>query len=105
MKSLLTITAIAFLAAGLNASAEDGKAVYSKQCAKCHGDDGKGATPMGKKLSIKDLAADQAKLSDAQIEKAIKEGIEKDGKTRMKALKDLSAEDVKAVVKHVRTLK
>lgn len=30
-----------------NASVADGKTVYADSCAKCHGDDGKGATKMG----------------------------------------------------------
>ena len=106
MKLLLSIVALAFLCAGTNARAEDGTTIFDTQCAKCHGQDGKGGTPMGKKLNIKNLAADQAKLSDAQIEKAIKEGIQADGKMRMKAIKEVSSEaDIKAVVKYVHTLK
>ena len=48
MKLVFAITANAFIAAGGNARAENGKVVMTKRCAKCHGDDGKGATPMGR---------------------------------------------------------
>lgn len=104
-KHLLLISAAAFIHTGVNVSAADGSAVYAKDCAKCHGAAGKGETPMGKKLSIKDLGANQAKLSDAEITKIIKEGVTTDGKLRMKPIKDLSEDDIKAVIKYIRTLK
>jgi len=102
---LLLISAAAFILTGLNASAADGSEVFAKDCAKCHGAAGKGDTPMGKKLSIKELGAEQAKLSDSDITKIIKEGLTADGKLRMKPIKDLTEDDIKAVVKHIRTLK
>jgi len=97
--------AVAFITAALNANAADGSAVFSKECAKCHGAAGKGDTAMGKKLNIKDLGAAQAKLSDAQVAKTIKEGIQADGKLRMKPIKGLSDDDIQAVTKFIRTLK
>ena len=36
--------------------AADGKALYEKECAKCHGTDAKGETKMGKKLGAKDYS-------------------------------------------------
>jgi len=105
MTQLCLITATTLIAATLNVSAADGSAIYTKECAKCHGADGKGETPMGKKLSIKNLAADQAKLSDAQIEKSIKDGLKEGDKVRMKPIAGLSDADAQAVVKYVRTLK
>lgn len=105
MNKLCLITASAFISLSLYAGAEDGSAIYTKDCAKCHGADGKGATAMGKKLKCKDLSVEAAKLGEAKIEAAIKEGVKEGDKTLMKAFKDLSDADVKAVVKHVLTLK
>lgn len=105
MNRLCLMSASAFVALTLCANAEDGSAVFSKNCAKCHGAAGKGDTPMGKKLSIKDLGAAQAKLSDAQIEKAIKEGVKDGDKQRMKPIKEVGDADIKAVIKYLRTLK
>ena len=108
MKKLLTLS-LAFLAASaLSAAAGDAKANYEKGCAKCHGADGKGQTKMGQKLGIKDYtdAKVQAELKDEAATKAIKEGLkDKDGKVLMKPSEDLSADDIKALVAHMRTFK
>jgi mono/diheme cytochrome c family protein len=105
MKTLFLITAVAFFSAGLNATAADGSEIYKKECAKCHGADGKGDTTMGKKLKIKDLTAEVGKLSDAQIAASIKEGVKEGDKVRMKPIKALSDADVQEVTKFVKTLK
>jgi mono/diheme cytochrome c family protein len=105
MKTLLLVTAAAFLSAGLNASAADGAAIYAKECAKCHGADGKGDTKMGKKLKIKDLTVEVAKLSDAKIAASITDGVKEGGKVRMKPIKGQSDADIQAVVKFVKSLK
>ena len=79
---------------------EDAAALWTKHCASCHGKDGSGATAMGKKLGVKDYTEDQS-FSDAEAEKVIM-----DGKDKMKPFKGkLSADDAKALVKYVRSLK
>lgn len=97
-----------FASAALTGFAADAATNWTDLCAKCHGVDGKGQTKMGKKLSIADLtdAKVQAKFTDEQACKAIKEGLkDESGKTTMKAVEGLSDEDVKALVAYVRTLK
>ena len=94
--------------AALSAGAADAKAIWEKDCTKCHGPDGKGDTKMGKKAGAKDYtdAKVQAEMKDDQMAKSIKEGV-KDGDTvKMKAFGDaLSDEEIKALVAYVRTLK
>ncbi len=103
---LFTLAAAFALALTTNVFAADGKAVYADNCAKCHGDDGKGATKMGTKLGAKDYsdAAVQAAVSDEQAFKAIKEGLKKDDKTLMKP-SELADDDIKASITYLRTLK
>ena len=97
----VTLTASSVLAA-------DGKAYYDKDCAKCHGADGKGETKMGKKLGAKDYtdAKVQDALTDAAAIKAVKDGFkDKDGKVLMKPAEGVSDADIKAVVAYLRTFK
>jgi len=109
MKKQLLILGIAISALGLiSLRADDTQANYDKQCAKCHGPDGKGDTKMGKKLGCKDYsdAKVQADLKDDEAAKAIKEGLkDKDGKTLMKPAEGLSDDQIKGLVGHMRSFK
>jgi cytochrome c6 len=77
----------------------DGGALWAQKCASCHGKDGSGNTAMGKKLGVKDYTKNQS-FSDAEAANAIK-----NGQGKMKAFKQLSDADVKALVAYVRSLK
>jgi len=111
IKPLLKTTTIAFLFGGAlcwSAAAGDATQTWDKNCAACHGKDGKGQTMMGRKLGVKDFtdAKVQAELTDDAAIKAIKEGKkDKDGKTLMKPFNSLSDEEIKALVSYVRSLK
>ena len=62
-------------AAAQAGKAEDGQKLYEVNCAKCHGPDGSGNTPIGKAVGAKDLRAPEAqKLTDAQIFTQIDQG-------------------------------
>jgi mono/diheme cytochrome c family protein len=104
--TLLAIPAAFLLALTLNASAADGKTVYGDNCAKCHGDDGKGQTKMGTKLGARDYtdAKVQDSVNDADAFKSVKEGMKKDDKSLMKP-SDLSEDDIKASIAYMRTFK
>ena len=108
MKKLIAAAVAITFGTVMVASAADAKENWDKQCAKCHGPDGKGQTKMGQKLGIKDLtdAKIQGDLKDDAAFKSIKEGVkDKDGKQLMKAAEGLSDDDINALVKHVRALK
>ncbi|MFA5058883.1 MAG: cytochrome c [Opitutaceae bacterium] len=108
MKRILTAAVIAIFGSALTAWAADAKTNWDDSCAKCHGADGKGETKIGKKLSIRDFtdATVQGQFTDDEAFKALKDGLkDKDGKTRMKAVEDMSDDDIKALVQYVRGLK
>jgi mono/diheme cytochrome c family protein len=109
MKKLMMIGLALFVGAALSARAADAKEVFEKDCAKCHGADGAGKTKMGEKLGVKDYtsAKVQDEMKDADMTKAIKEGVkEKDGdKTKMKAFSDLSDDEVKGLIAYIRAFK
>ncbi|HVT73133.1 MAG TPA: cytochrome c [Lacunisphaera sp.] len=108
MKKNLLLTALLSLGVVTASFAADAKANWEEHCAKCHGADGKGDTKMGKKLHIPDYtaAAVQAKFTDEEALKAIKEGRkDQNGKTLMKAVEELSDAEAKALVQYVRSLK
>jgi cytochrome c553 len=106
-KSLILLIGLT-VAATVSASAGDAKENWTKHCAKCHGEDGKGQTKMGQKLSIKDLtdAKVQGEFTDEQAFKAVKEGVkDKEGKTLMKAAEGLNDDEIKALVQLSRGFK
>lgn len=82
--------------------AEDAAAVYKSKCAVCHGADGKGDTTMGKKLGVKSFASPEvAKAKDAELIE-----ITTKGKEKMPAYgKKLSQDEIKDLVKYIRSLK
>ena len=108
MKRIACIAAcLAIGAASLGAA--DVKENWEKQCASCHGKDGKGETKAGRKADVKNLtdATYQASFTDEQMFKQIKEGLkDKNGKEKMKAFGGtLSDDEIKALVAFVRGLK
>ena len=108
MKKLIPTIIASLAIPALSVCAADAKANYEKDCAKCHGADGKGETKMGKKLNAKDYtkAEVQAELKDEAAIKAIKEGLkDKDGKVVMKPAEDMSDADIKALVEYMRKFK
>src|SRR5438094_133509 len=95
MKTTALFVAILALSAA-PALAGDAKAIYEKDCAKCHGADGKGDTKMGKKLGAKDYTDPkvQTELTDEAAFKATKEGLkDKEGKVLMKPAEGTSDDD------------
>src|SRR5512137_56839 len=108
MKRLIVLSLALLVAGAVSVRAADAKENWEKNCAKCHGPDGKGKTKMGEKGGVKDYtdAKVQDKMKDDEMAKAIKEGVKDGEKTKMKAFGDtLSDEEIKALVKHVREFK
>ena len=77
------------------------EATYKSKCQACHGPDGKGETPAGKAMKVKDFASpDVVKISDAELA-----GIIQDGKGKMPGYgKSLKPEQVKELVAYIRAL-
>jgi cytochrome c553 len=108
MKKLIPLLVAALVLPALAVRAADAKALYEKDCAKCHGPDGKGETKMGKKMGAKDYtdAKVQDELKDDAAFKAIKEGLkDKEAKVLMKPAEDTSDADIKALVAYMRKFK
>lgn len=79
----------------------EAKTIYTQHCAMCHGQDGKGETPIGKKFQIPDLhsSAVQTK-TDAELTQIID-----NGKQKMPAFKtQLKPEQVKDLVAFVKAM-
>jgi cytochrome c6 len=99
MKRTTSVILAMMLASSGAVFGADAGALWAQKCASCHGKDGSGNTAMGKKLGVKDYTKNQS-FSDAAAANAIK-----NGQGKMKAFKQLSDADVKALVAYVRSLK
>jgi cytochrome c6 len=100
MRVVLTAAVLSLGVAG--ACAQDAADLYKSKCQACHGADGKGDTPAGKKLGVKDFHSPEvAKMSDQELF-----AITKNGKDKMPPYdKKLTDEQIKELIKYVRSLK
>jgi mono/diheme cytochrome c family protein len=84
------------------ASAEkDAKDIYLDKCAVCHGQDGAGKTAKGRKLKVMDVHETVKKSTVDQMIKVVQEG---KGNDMDGYGKELSKDEIKAVVEHYRGL-
>jgi mono/diheme cytochrome c family protein len=98
-RSIATIALTAALALPCVSLGADATATFKTRCAPCHGNDGSGNTPMGKKVGAKALgSAEVQKLSDADLLKIVTAGKNKMPEFGTK----LSPEQIGEVVKLVR---
>jgi cytochrome c6 len=107
MRKIITLTScfgvvlllVGFLAGAAKAD-NTAEATYKSKCQMCHGPDGKGETPTGKAMKVKDLGSEEVqKMSDADLAATIT-----NGKGKMPAYKSLTAEQVKDLVAYIRSL-
>lgn len=98
---LLALVTVAALVTAPLASAEaDGKALFEAKCAMCHGKDG-----VAKPIAKGSANFNDAKWQEANKAEAIATVIT-DGKGKMKGFKEkMSADDIKAIAKYVKTIK
>jgi mono/diheme cytochrome c family protein len=101
LRILPALVAFAFLLSAPLRADGDGASMFKAKCAMCHGPDGKGEVPMGKKLAARDLtSADVQKQSDAQLTEVVTKG-----KNKMPSYGDkLSKEQVAQLVAYIREL-
>jgi cytochrome c6 len=101
IKSVLTVCILGAATAAWAGDTAATAELYKTTCQKCHGADGTGNTPAGKKFEARDFHSPEVqKQSDAELIKATTEGQKK-----MPSYKDkLSAEQIKDLVAYVRQL-
>ena len=100
---LHSMVAVALLSvsAGSSRAQRAGEKLYKSKCVACHGVDGKGDTPTGKKLGARDLGSTEVQSqSDAQLIELVTKG-----KGKMPAYgKTLKEDEIKDLVGYVREL-
>ena len=98
---LATVVAAAVLLCARTRADDKSAATYKAKCATCHGADGKGDTPAGKKVGVHDFASDEVqKQSDNDLGQIIFKG-----KNKMPAYESkLKPEEVKDLIAYIRKL-
>lgn len=110
MKNTLIVAATCALAGSTPLVAGDSplktRQYWEEHCASCHGVEGKADTKAGKKIGAINFTdpQNQAKFTDEQMFKAIKEGVKnKSGKYTMKPAENASDELINSLVAHIRS--
>lgn len=106
IKKALTLIALTTFCLNFNAAADENsaKANWDRHCKRCHGEDGSGNTPIGKRMQVKDYTNPEvlAEYCDEDLFKMTKEGVEN---TRMPGYADkLSDEEIHALVAYMREM-
>jgi cytochrome c553 len=107
MKGLILL-AVASVAATVAAQPDNAKTNWKMACAKCHGTKGRGNTGMGRYLGAPNYQDPkvQASFTDEEAFKSIKEGVQKDGRMKMKPFgSELTDQDIRELVQYVRSFK
>lgn len=99
--AMLAVVAISLWFLAKPAAADEATATYKAKCAMCHGADGKGDTPAGKKMGAHDFASEEVKKqSDADLEQIMAKG-----KNKMPAYENkLKPGEIKDLVSYIRKL-
>ena len=95
------LTGLVAFCSGSSQAQSAGETLFKTKCAACHGPDGKGEVPMGKKLGARNLSSAEVQAqSDAQLTEVVTKGKNKmpayDGK--------LTKEQIADLVAHIREL-
>lgn len=106
---LSIVVFLSFIWAGLAAAAEKANTceLWLDSCARCHGDTGRGDTPLGKKLKVRDYSTQQAQadFTDEYLHKMIMDGKIIDGKKVMPSYREeLNEKQVAELVAYIRAL-
>lgn len=101
---LLLLLGFAGLAGGSLPATEEA-ARYENLCVSCHGADGRGRTPQGRKMKAGDLR--ESRLTDEQIARQIRDGSPvKTGPNAMPAVgRDLTDAEIEALVSVVKAFR
>ena len=103
---LLTVVTIALTTS--IALAAESKELWDKNCASCHGKDGRGQTKMGAKVGVKDYTDSKVQdaLKDDVAFKSVKEGMKDGTKELMKPFAEkLTDAEIKSLIAYMRTFK
>jgi cytochrome c553 len=102
ISTFVIVISVAVIPAGAQNAADN----YKSKCQMCHAANGNGDTPTGKKLNVNDFhSAEVQRKTDDQLFKAIKDGVNANGKLVMPAYNGkLTDDQIRDLAKYSRDL-
>jgi mono/diheme cytochrome c family protein len=103
--TLILLAAAIILPPAVSLEAQSVAQLWSKNCASCHGEDGKANTRAGRRAGAADLTKpeNQTRSSDEEMFRSVVDGVfDERGRARMKPAEGLSDAEIRMLIAYVR---
>jgi mono/diheme cytochrome c family protein len=106
MRFKVILAFVSLFGSGVLCPAAEAPALYTKQCANCHGNDGRGKTAYATKTTVPDLhSAAIQDMSDTDLYETIARGNKHRNYPHAYLLRGMKDQDIRDMVAYIRTMR